>query len=621
MQLTAITHRAALVGCCTTALLRAARHGNKKSPVRKTAAASLASRKQRKGRAGGFKSSLSDFHPAIAETWIAAASNKMLQPHHVSVGSCKLVWWLCPSCRHQFHRRIHLHLAAGGACPSCQAKPSLHRRSTATTATTAASPGQQPASKGGRKHSSAPAILDAVSSIKHCCRPNTARGKLSAENANMICRSVADAQYLRTQEQRNLLPMLAKNFEKERHKIGEAETIYLSPKLDGIRCIAAYRADTKEVLFFSRSGTLFECCDEKIEPALRHLFVADPSLVLDGELYNDSVNQSRLASLAKGSLPSPSMSSRAKQRSAAATTLPFLQTLVDAVPSVRAVSRGQTSSNAVEVVNFDQLTSAIRTTRQRRTADVVALQQKLQYHVFDVLYASAFPQKSGAFIAFRDRYDYLRQLLAGAIEENAKRIKNYDGGVLRIVPSFACFVSDVDAALRASLQAGYEGVMVRREEEGQAEKAKATVKGSKASSISSSSSMITSGKAKIRKAARATAAAGKMSSGYQYGQRSARLLKYKVMQDAEYTIVGAVEGAGKWTGCLGAFVCTTADQKHRFTVTPASTDAEKKKMWKTWRQYRGKALTVQYQELSSDGVPRFPVGKCIRGASDGRDWL
>ncbi|CCW70143.1 unnamed protein product [Phytomonas sp. Hart1] len=94
------------------------------------------------------------------------------------------------------------------------------------------------------------------------------------------------------------------------------------------------------------------------------------------------------------------------------------------------------------------------------------------------------------------------------------------------------------------------------------------------------------------------------------------------MRDDEFVIVDAVEGKGKWKGALGAFVCQTKDAKNTFTVTPASSDAEKKKMWKTWQaNYVGKALTVQYQELTADGIPRFPVGKCVRGEVDGKDWI
>lgn len=66
-----------------------------------------------------------------------------------------------------------------------------------------------------------------------------------------------------------------------------------------------------------------------------------------------------------------------------------------------------------------------------------------------------------------------------------------------------------------------------------------------------------------------------VAAGYAYGQRSATLLKYKLMQDDEFTIVSAIEGKGKWKGQLGAFLCQTKDKKHTFTVAPASSDREK----------------------------------------------
>ncbi|KPA86892.1 putative mitochondrial DNA ligase k alpha [Leptomonas pyrrhocoris] len=573
--------------------------------------------------------SLAEFHPAIARTWIAAASSKMLQPQHVSPGSRKLAWWICPSCQHQYNRRIDLHLAAGGECPKCKAKPSLQPTATA------ASPQRGLQRRRGRvgtaaverKKTATPPSPSAaaVAVIAHRCRPDSSQATLAADNANMLSKSVADDQYLRVRETRNLLPMLAKNFDDEKAKIGAAEVLRVSPKLDGIRCVVAYRADTKQVLFFSRSGTLFECCDDVIDPAVRHLFEVDPTLVLDGELYNDSINLAQLALLQKGK--QRPKASRSPSDPAAA----FYATLLAAAAGGK---EGRTSGAAKGtnkaggnggaavtdtekpvVIRFEQLTSAIRTTRQHRTPAVAALQRQLQYHVFDVLYARDFVTGSAATVPFSMRHAVLEKLLAEATTYNLSHIQDYNPLVLRCVPNYACTLDSVDTVLRAAMRVGYEGVMIRREGKGK------------------HASVPQAAKTKVRRAAAATSSSattstapapssGDGSGGYGYGQRSGTLLKYKVMQDAEYVIVGAVEGSGKWKGSLGSFICVTPDEQQRFTVTPASTDSEKKRMWRTWRQaYKGKALTVQYQELTPDGVPRFPVGKGVRGAADGHDWL
>ncbi|KPI82950.1 putative DNA ligase k alpha [Leptomonas seymouri] len=570
---------------------------------------------------GSSSPSLADFHPAIARTWIAAASNKMLQPQHVSPGSRKLAWWICPSCQHQYNRRIDMHMAAGGECPKCHAKPSL-----SPTAPPLGNRCRQGAARGAaavRKKTSAhpEQSAAAVAVIAHKCRPQSSKSTLAADNANMLSRSVADDQYLRVRETRNLLPMLAKNFDHEKVKIGETEVIHVSPKLDGIRCIAAYRADTRQVLFFSRSGTLFECCDDAIEPAVRHLFEMDPTLVLDGELYNDSVNLAQLAALQKGK-PSSSCSTSSPDPTSA-----FYAALLAAAEGRSGTSRkgagkgskagaGAAATAAVEpvAIRFEQLTSAIRTTRQRLTPAVSALQRQLQYHVFDVLYARDLPNGSAASASFSVRYAFLEKLLADATTYNLAHIKGYNPMVLRRVPNYACTLDKVDEVLQAAMRVGYEGVMIRRARRGKFEDALRPAKTRLKRKAAS---------ARLREA---TAAVGVPSDGadggYDYGRRSSTLLKHKVMQDAEYTIVGAVEGSGKWKGSLGSFICVTPDRKQRFTVTPATTDAEKRRIWRTWKTaYAGKALTVQYQALTPDGVPRFPVGKYVRGAADGHDWI
>lgn len=530
--------------------------------------------------------SLASFHPGIARTWLAAASNKMLQPQHVPPSSRRLAWWCCPHCQKQFSARIDLHVAAGGECPTCHKRPPL----------TAAA---------GSKATSAGAV-SAATVVVHRCRPDNSLDTLAAANTNRIKKSVADKQYLRVQETRNLLPMLAKNYEKEASKIGPEEVLYVSPKLDGIRCVTAYDKANKRILFFSRSGTLFECCDEKIEPALRYAFELDPELVLDGELYNDSMNQATMTEVMK--------------RSASASVSKVVQQLRDTRDSVEggdkasadaassASSPRKARGDGKDVVSFEQLTSAIRTTRERRTEAVAALQSKLQYHIFDLLYCREYPTTVSS-PSFSVRYAFLADLLARVHAKNAQTIRTYDPAVLQLVPSLPCKKAEVAEALRTMMQLGYEGVMVRRS-------------GAQSSAQTNTANALSSSQKRARRRVKAAAAQkGVSAGGYGYGQRSSTLLKYKLMQDDEFIIVGAVEGQGKWKGSLGAFVCTTKDRQHTFTVTPASTDGEKKAMWHNATKYKGKALTVQFQELTPDGVPRFPVGKCIRGAGNGKDWI
>lgn len=62
--------------------------------------------------------------------------------------------------------------------------------------------------------------------------------------------------------------------------------------------------------------------------------------------------------------------------------------------------------------------SAIRTTRDKRTPEIAALQRQLQYHVFDVLYAKPF-DKTGS-PSYAVRYEFLSKLIANLHHYNLK---------------------------------------------------------------------------------------------------------------------------------------------------------------------------------------------------------
>ena len=96
---------------------------------------------------------------------------------------------------------------------------------------------------------------------------------------------------------------------------------------------------------------------------------------------------------------------------------------------------------------------------------------------------------------------------------------------------------------------------------------------------------------------------------YTPGQRSASLLKLKDEQDAEYEIVGFMDGVGKDEGTI-IFQCKAGDKV--FNVRPMGSYGERAHMYEHGDSYIGKKLTVKFQDLSEDGVPRFPVGVNVR---------
>jgi len=104
-------------------------------------------------------------------------------------------------------------------------------------------------------------------------------------------------------------------------------------------------------------------------------------------------------------------------------------------------------------------------------------------------------------------------------------------------------------------------------------------------------------------------------SGLYRQTRSKDLLKYKHFKTGEFKVVGHTVGKEG----IPVFECMSSQgtnekgtnegtKSKTFGVMMKSTLEEKKAMLLSVESYYGKWLTVKYQELSKDGVPRFPVG-------------
>jgi ATP-dependent DNA ligase len=101
---------------------------------------------------------------------------------------------------------------------------------------------------------------------------------------------------------------------------------------------------------------------------------------------------------------------------------------------------------------------------------------------------------------------------------------------------------------------------------------------------------------------------------YQYGYRSYSLLKCKSFEESEFEITGGRAGVGKMSDqCI--FRCMTRNGE-LFNVVPMGDVEQRRKYLKNLRSFIGKKLTVKYQGLSEDGVPRFPIGKGFREKFD-----
>lgn len=94
-------------------------------------------------------------------------------------------------------------------------------------------------------------------------------------------------------------------------------------------------------------------------------------------------------------------------------------------------------------------------------------------------------------------------------------------------------------------------------------------------------------------------------------KRSGTLLKVKQFEDCEAKVLGVVPGKGKHLGRMGALDVSFRDalsgRTIKFQVGTGFSDAEREQEWK-----KGTFITVRYQELTKDCVPRFPVYVSMR---------
>jgi DNA ligase-1 len=82
--------------------------------------------------------------------------------------------------------------------------------------------------------------------------------------------------------------------------------------------------------------------------------------------------------------------------------------------------------------------------------------------------------------------------------------------------------------------------------------------------------------------------------------RSDALLKLKPWQDAEAVVVGHTPGTGKYQGMTGALEMEMPDGK-RFRIGSGLTDALRRQP-----PPLGMRITYRYQQLTKNGLPRFP---------------
>lgn len=96
---------------------------------------------------------------------------------------------------------------------------------------------------------------------------------------------------------------------------------------------------------------------------------------------------------------------------------------------------------------------------------------------------------------------------------------------------------------------------------------------------------------------------------YEFGFRSNNLIKLKTFDDSEFEIVDVVEATGRDAG-TAVFVCKCKGGE--FNVKPQGTRELRAEYFRNADKLIDKKVTVQYQGLSDDGIPRFPSAIAVR---------
>lgn len=199
---------------------------------------------------------------------------------------------------------------------------------------------------------------------------------------------------------------------------------------------------------------------------------------------------------------------------------------------------------------FEELVGLVK--KKKLTAEDREKVQQIQYHVYDI-------------VCDKEHWSYdTRRITLASIVEMLYSVNPFYENILKYVETrLANNITEFKEFFSHKIQEGYEGVMLRT-----------------------------------------------ISGKYRCNYRSNDLLKYKEFFEGEYEIVGYKEGDGRDKGTV-IWNCRTPEN-NVFSVRPKGSIEMRKELYTHAAEYIGKQLTVIYQELSEQGVPRFPVGKCIR---------
>jgi DNA ligase-1 len=101
-------------------------------------------------------------------------------------------------------------------------------------------------------------------------------------------------------------------------------------------------------------------------------------------------------------------------------------------------------------------------------------------------------------------------------------------------------------------------------------------------------------------------------------KRSLSMRKYKNFLDSEYPIIDVKKDEGVedkyfvWVLHDPDLIDPKTGSPKIFYAKPTGSDEDRESWYENYLEYIGKMMKVKYQELTEDGVPRFPIALGIR---------
>ncbi|RNF05357.1 DNA ligase [Trypanosoma rangeli] len=234
--------------------------------------------------------------PHLAACWVGPCwGTVMLTPNHISPVCTKIAVWRCSECLQEFEMSVAKFIDQHGVCPLCkkpQRKPEAMNKESEKKGGGAPAAVETNNGDAGSEAAAAPltSMMNEVEWVKAPRMVHTNYKSVLHDNPEW--------------EDINIQPMLAQKWESVTAQLlnpgpgEEKELLLASPKIDGIRCLIGYNKRQKEPQFFSRGGILLECCHGLV-PHVMPLFEADPTLLLDGELFAPLCNFEELNGLVR----------------------------------------------------------------------------------------------------------------------------------------------------------------------------------------------------------------------------------------------------------------------------------------------------------------------------------